>query len=492
MAPDGGTSLDTTAKSTVGLSYSTARPWSREIVLSLIQALDLLIIAVLGFGIYQIYLHPEVAHNLNYYLGGTVLAMLVASITFRWYRVYNPDLIFAGQLNFASLLAAWATTVGVLLALTFAFKMTETFSRVWVFSWVISCFASMLVARILVGHQVRRLVSQGRFADRTVIVGAGEQGQRLAAHLADNKGYAVNLLGFIDDRKNRVPDEAHGLSLLGSVSTLIDMIRRDQVDLVLIALPWNAESRLNQLFNRLATTPVRIRLAPDLAGFVFPNRTYSRVGEVPMLHLSDLPIAGWSHVTKTAEDRVLAALFLTLLSPLMLLIALLIKLDSRGPVFFKQNRHGFNNTLFECWKFRTMRHDMADHKGEQLTQRNAPRITRLGAFLRKSSLDELPQLINVLRGDMSLVGPRPHAVSAKAAGRLYEEVIEAYAARHKVKPGITGWAQVNGWRGETDTVDKIKMRIEHDLFYIDNWSVAFDLWILLKTMIVVAKRDNAF
>ncbi len=176
----------------------------------------------------------------------------------------------------------------------------------------------------------------------------------------------------------------------------------------------------------------------------------------------------------------------------MLLIALAIKLDSRGPVVFNQRRQGFNNEMFEVWKFRTMYEDMEDADCDVQTTKDDPRVTPVGWFLRKSSLDELPQLINVLRGDMSLVGPRPHAVATKAEGRLFNEVVDRYVSRHRVKPGITGWAQVNGWRGETDTIEKIQKRVEHDLYYIDNWSVWLDLTILFKTIAVLVKDENAY
>ena len=174
------------------------------------------------------------------------------------------------------------------------------------------------------------------------------------------------------------------------------------------------------------------------------------------------------------------------------MVALAIKLDSPGPVFFRQKRFGFNEDLFNCWKFRTMQQHRADANGEVLTRRDDDRITRVGRFLRRTSIDELPQLFNVLKGEMSLVGPRPHATSAKAAGRLYTEAVEVYAARHRVKPGITGWAQVNGWRGETDTLEKIERRVEYDLFYIENWSLSLDLKILLRTAMVVVGDREAF
>jgi exopolysaccharide biosynthesis polyprenyl glycosylphosphotransferase len=196
----------------------------------------------------------------------------------------------------------------------------------------------------------------------------------------------------------------------------------------------------------------------------------------------DRPLRDWRRIAKEIEDRVLAAAILTLISPLMLVIACLIKLDSPGPVFFRQKRYGFNNELIEVLKFRTMYDEARDDNAEQLTRRNDPRVTRLGAFLRRTSIDELPQFFNVLRGEMSIVGPRPHALAAKAGLLLYQDAVGHYDARHRMKPGITGWAQVNGWRGETDTIEQIRRRVEHDLYYIENWSIRLDLAIILRTI----------
>src|SRR5690606_25777765 len=204
------------------------------------------------------------------------------------------------------------------------------------------------------------------------------------------------------------------------------------------------------------------------------------------------PLGAWDTLIKTLEDRILAALAILALSPVMALVALAVKLDSRGPVLFKQRRYGFNNELIEVYKFRSMYVDKTDHNAEKLVTRSDPRVTRVGRFIRKTSLDELPQLFNVLKGDLSLVGPRPHPTMAKAADKLYGEVVDGYFARHKVKPGITGWAQINGWRGETDTPEKIQRRVEHDLYYIENWSVMFDLYILAMTPISLLNTRNAY
>jgi exopolysaccharide biosynthesis polyprenyl glycosylphosphotransferase len=211
-----------------------------------------------------------------------------------------------------------------------------------------------------------------------------------------------------------------------------------------------------------------------------------------VLDIFDKPIADWNRVAKSIFDRVVGGLGLLAATPLMAGIALAVKLDSPGPIFFRQRRYGFNNEPIEIWKFRSLFHDKADQTAQTLVKPGDSRVTRVGRFIRKTSLDELPQLFNVVfAGNLSLVGPRPHAFNAKADDRLYEEAVDGYFARHRVKPGITGWAQINGWRGDTDTQEKIRQRIEHDLYYIENWSLLFDTYIVLRTPFALIKAENA-
>jgi exopolysaccharide biosynthesis polyprenyl glycosylphosphotransferase len=239
--------------------------------------------------------------------------------------------------------------------------------------------------------------------------------------------------------------------------------------------------------------PVDIRLAAHSNTLRFRPRAYSYIGNVPVIDVLDKPITDWDVVTKNLFDRIIGGLILIAAAPVMLAAAIAIKLDSRGPVLFKQKRYGFNNELIEVYKFRSMYADKCDATASVLVKSGDARVTRVGAFLRKSSIDELPQLFNVVfKGSLSLVGPRPHAIHAKAEDRLYDEAVDGYFARHRVKPGITGWAQVNGWRGETDTQEKIQRRVEHDLYYIENWSVLFDLYILGRTPLAVLYTKNAY
>ncbi len=341
---------------------------------------------------------------------------------------------------------------------------------------------------------VRRWTREGRLTRRTAIVGGGALGEALACALASQRDSDVRLVGLFDDRgDDRSPQSIAGLRKLGTVDDLVEFARRTRIDLVIFSLPISAEGRILQMLKKLWVLPVDIRLSAHSNKLHFRPRSYSYLGNVPVLDVLDQPITDWDVVMKWLFDKVVGTLALIALSPVMALIAIAIKLDSRGPVLFKQKRYGFNNELIEVYKFRSMYADKADASASQLVTKGDPRVTRIGRIIRKASLDELPQLFNVvLVGNLSLVGPRPHAVNAKAEEQRYDEAVDGYFARHRVKPGITGWAQINGWRGETDTHEKIQRRVEHDLYYIENWSVLFDLYILAKTPVALLKAENAY
>jgi exopolysaccharide biosynthesis polyprenyl glycosylphosphotransferase len=260
---------------------------------------------------------------------------------------------------------------------------------------------------------------------------------------------------------------------------------------VIFTLPWAAEERLLRLQTILADYPVDLRLAPDLAAYHGGSEDGLEAGKLRLLRLADRPMRGWAGAAKTVEDYVLALGALAVAAVPMALIALAIRLDSPGPVLFRQRRTGFNGRDFFVFKFRTMYHEHADYEVQRQVQEGDPRVTRVGAILRRTSLDELPQIFNVLRGEMSFIGPRPHAPGTRAGGKLFEEVTDRYAARHRVKPGLTGLAQVRGYRGQTDTEEKLLLRVESDLEYIEKWSLWLDFVILLRTLLAVARMQNA-
>jgi Undecaprenyl-phosphate glucose phosphotransferase len=423
-------------------------------------------------------------------LGGSLLFVLLVQLA----NGYAIAALRRTGPQFGRVVVAW---LGVFVLLTVAAFLTKTgheYSRVWFAVWFVTGLGAIVAFRVGAASLVRRWTRDGMLERRAVIVGGGEHAEALIRALHDEPDSDIRICGIFDDRKDdRSPRLVAGCQKLGTVAELVEFGRTARVDLLIVSLPITAESRVLELLRQLWVLPVDIRLSAHTNRLRFRPRTYSFVGKVPFLDVVDKPIADWDVVAKWLVDRVLGAFLLLLAAPVMAFVALAIKLDSKGPVLFRQKRYGFNNELIEVFKFRSMYADQSDANAMKLVTRDDPRVTPVGRFIRKASLDELPQLFNVVfKGNLSLVGPRPHAVQAKASNRLYDEVVDGYFARHRVKPGITGWAQVNGWRGETDTEAKIQQRVEHDLYYIENWSVLFDLSIILMTPFRMMSAENAY
>jgi Undecaprenyl-phosphate glucose phosphotransferase len=377
---------------------------------------------------------------------------------------------------------------------SFFAKSGDQFSRAWLGSfYVLGLFALIAFRRVLF-LLVRRWTREGRLDRRTVVVGADANGESLIRSLAAQRDSDVHVVGVFDDRGDeRSAASCGGVPKLGSVNDLVAFARTTRVDLVIFSLPISAESRLLQMLKKLWVLPVDIRLSAHSNKLHFRPRSYSYIGAVPVLDIFDKPIADWDVVMKWLFDKIVGSLALICAAPIMLMVAIAVKLDSKGPVLFKQKRYGFNNESIDIYKFRSMYADQADLTASKLVTKGDPRVTRVGRFIRKTSFDELPQLFNVVfTGSLSLVGPRPHAVHAKAENRLYDEAVDGYFARHRVKPGITGWAQIHGWRGETDSQEKIQRRVEHDLYYIENWSILLDLYIVAQTPFALIRSENAY
>lgn len=467
-------------------------------------------------GLLAYWIHPQLSDLGPTYKSTIALVTLVSALLLTRMGAYELNYVFARRPRLRRQFAAIGATVIGVVVIAFMLKISNHFSRLWIGTWLLYSAGLLTMTRITFSWLAAGWVRDARLALRTVVIGTGEHGIRLAQHFKECDDLRTQIIGLADDRlaigsagermadlpapsggagedATYAPPEAiAGYPFLGTVEHVVRMIRRGEVDQVVIALPWAARDRIMALISQLTLTPVHIRLAPELLRFDFLNRGAVHVGGLPLLKVFDRPISGDHAVIKSAEDRILGTLLLCALAPLLALIALAIKLDSPGPVFFRQTRLGFNQNRIRVWKFRTMHHHMCDDLATRLTEREDPRVTRVGRFLRRTSLDELPQLLNVMAGEMSLVGPRPHALAAKAGDQLYEEVVGNYAARHRVKPGLTGWAQVNGWRGETDVPYKLTRRVEHDLYYIDHWSVWLDLKILVRTVAVVLSAKNAY
>ena len=359
--------------------------------------------------------------------------------------------------------------------------------------WLLLAATASIVFRSAYGRLCRRWHKNGQLARRAALIGGGPAAEEVLAGLKSHLETEIAVVGIFDDRDDaRSPPSVAGCTKLGTVETLLDFARRVRLDVLLVTLPVSAEGRVIELLRKLSVLPVDIRLSAHAQQLRYRPRAYSNIGSVPFLDLFDKPIAGWNAVLKAAEDRFLAAFAIIFLAPLMAAIWLAVRLDSKGPAIFKQKRYGFNNELIEVYKFRSMYADRGDPDARQLTIRGDPRVTRVGRFIRRASLDELPQLFNVLKGELSMVGPRPQAPMAGVNNTVYADIVEEYFARTRVKPGITGWAQVNGWRGNTDTPEKIKRRVEFDLYYIENWSLLFDLYILALTPLSLLDTENAY
>lgn len=363
----------------------------------------------------------------------------------------------------------------------------------WLTAWIVLTATHLIVTRGTVALWAQPLERMGRFRKRIAIVGGGKAAEDAIHALESSANLDIDIVGLFDDRfDDRSPQSIRAHRKLGKIGELAQYARQNRIDLIIVAIPLSAEARLLQILKRLWELPIDIRISGQASRLKLSPRAYTHLGNLPLLSVFDRPLTGWSSFLKSALDRSLAAILIVLLSPVLLATALAVRLDSKGPILFKQRRYGFNNELIEIYKFRSMYVDRADADAARLVSKEDPRVTPVGRIIRKTSLDELPQLFNVLSGQLSLVGPRPHATQAKAQEALYEQVVDGYFARHRVKPGITGWAQINGWRGETDTREKIEQRVLHDLDYIDHWSLGFDIYILLKTPLALLKTQNAY
>jgi len=467
--------------------------YSPAIVSGVARFVEFALVMLAGLVVYEFYLADTLLLDSAYWLATAGTAALT-TLVFQAIGVYSVQAFRSFFIYALRLVAGWSLVFLFLLAAVFFAKVGEDFSRVWLVGWFAFGLGLLLVERVTLGFLISALTRSGRFDRRTAIVGGGDLAESMIRALNVQTDTGIQLVGIFDDRaEDRSPDIVSGYPKLGSVDDLVEYARRTSLDLIVFTLPISAETRLLQILAKLWVLPIDIRLSAHSSKLRLRPRAYSYIGTVPLLDLFDKPIADWDLVLKWLFDKIVGSLMLLVLSPVMMAIAVAVKLDSRGPILFRQKRFGFNNELIEVFKFRSMYIDQADENAAKLVTRDDPRVTRVGRFIRKTSLDELPQLFNVVfKGNLSLVGPRPHALHAKAEDRLYDQVVDGYFARHKVKPGITGWAQVNGWRGETNTSEKIQRRVEHDLYYIENWSVFFDLYILALTPFALLKSENAY
>jgi putative colanic acid biosynthesis UDP-glucose lipid carrier transferase len=405
------------------------------------------------------------------------------------------SLTFPGSANLSRSLPSMVRHVALgwlaVSALLFVFGYVTTYLRYFedelLLTWWWAAPASQVCAHTVLRLAAPRLLeAQGE--RRAVIAGLNEQGLELASRLASDPYSSVAVVGYFDDRSSERINPRAEHKVLGQIATLPAFVRQHHIDVIYISLPMASQPRILALLDDLRDTTVSIYFVPDIFVTDLIQGRMDHVGGLPVVAVCESPFTGMSGIVKRGSDFVLALLIIALLSPLFLATALAVRLSSPGPVIFRQRRYGLDGNEIVVYKFRTM---TVTEDGASIAQatRDDPRLTRVGALLRKTSLDELPQFLNVLQGRMSIVGPRPHAV---AHNEMYRKLIKGYMLRHKVRPGITGWAQVNGYRGETETLDKMKARIDYDLEYLRNWSLRLDLYIIARTLWVVLKGDHAY
>ena len=476
------------------VSNQKVRPaYSPIVIAGGVRVADFLLLTFIGIALYLGYVARTDGFSWGY-VAAIVTITAAAVICFQASDIYQVQ-VFRGQLRqMTRMVSSWTFVFLLFIGASFFAKLGDAVSRVWLSGFFLVGLAALIAERVALRGLVRRWAREGRLDRRTIVVGSDESGKKLIELLNAQDDSDLGILGVFDDRNDaRAQDTCAGSPKLGKVDDIVEFARRTRIDLVLFALPISAETRILEMLKKLWVLPVDIRLSAHNNKLRFRPRAYSYLGKVPTLDVFEAPITDWDQVMKWLFDRFAGTLILLLVSPIMALVALAIKLDSPGPVLFRQKRFGFNNERIDVFKFRSLYHDQADPLATKVVTKNDKRVTRVGRFIRKTSLDELPQLFNVVfKNNLSLVGPRPHAVHGKLQNRLFDEAVDGYFARHRVKPGITGWAQINGWRGEVDSEEKIQKRVEFDLYYIENWSVLFDLYILLKTPLALMKTEHAY
>jgi Undecaprenyl-phosphate glucose phosphotransferase len=459
---------------------------SHTLVRGLLRAADVLV--VVASAIIAYWLRHDTLVMPFYYQAAIVLAAVLTVNFTQIAGVYRFSVLEHVPSQILHALAAWAGVFVTLLIMAYFTQTSDWFSRAWVVMWLALAISGFIAIRLVALLQLWRLKLRGELSTQVAIVGARELGRAVIRQLREDQVEDVRIVGVFDD-VGPLPTEIEGCPVRGNTDDLIELARHQRIDEVILAMVDRSEAEIEHVIAKLRPLPLNTKLCAHSLRLNLPVHGFTSFAGLPLLHVFERPLSGWGGVWKTLEDRLLGAVILILMLPLMCFCALMIKLDSAGPVLFRQKRYGFNNDEITVFKFRTMAHDPAPDPNVPQARRNDPRITRIGAFLRRTSLDELPQLFNVLRGEMSLVGPRPHAV---AHNEHYAEIIDGYLGRHRVKPGITGWAQVNGLRGETETPEKMRMRVQYDLFYIDNWSLLFDLKILVMTSFLGFVHRNAY
>jgi putative colanic acid biosynthesis UDP-glucose lipid carrier transferase len=413
-----------------------------------------------------------------------VVCMLVLALTFPGRNRFRDSLLGAA----VDIASSWLVLLGILALCAVATQMQADFHRDVVLTWVLATPILQWLATTLGKYVLARKAARPELRRLAVVVGASALGTKVARALQESDDIGVEFVGYFDDRLDERIDPEAQAKVLGNLGDIANYVVRHGVRDVYITLPLGSQPRIVDLLEQLQGTTASLFFVPDVFGISIIQGRLEDMNGIPVVGICETPFTGTNELAKRVSDLVLATLILMGISPLMLFIACGVKLSSPGPVIFRQRRNGLDGSEIVVYKFRTMTTQDDGPEVRQAT-RNDPRVTRFGAFLRRNSLDELPQFFNVIQGTMSIVGPRPHAVTHN---EQYRQIIKAYMVRHKVKPGITGWAQVNGHRGETDTIEKMRARVEYDLEYLRNWSIGLDLRIIASTIRLVFFDGHAY
>ena len=455
---------------------------------TLLSVTQWLIAPVLTVGTFIVILYYSGILLEDHYLAMAVIIFLLSLIILKESDLFESTNSADAQAQGSNLLIYWAVMIFAIILIGYLTGTTDLFDVTVLYTWAVVTPVLIIVTNFIFRQLLLLSLKSEENQRKVVIVGANEGSHKLANNIINNLAYGLKLTGYFDDRPEERTDTPMGAPYLGAMNKLPDYVKKNGIDLIYITIPVSHQQRVLDLLDKLHDTTASIYFTPDIFVYELIQARMDNIGDMPLVALCETPFSGLNGVLKRLSDVLFSVFILVLISPILLIIALAVKLTSPGPALFAQKRYGLDGDEIVVYKFRSM--TVCDD-GDEIKQatRNDARVTKLGAILRKYSLDELPQFINVLQGRMSIVGPRPHAV---AHNEMYRGMIKGYMMRHKVKPGITGWAQVNGYRGETDTVEKMQKRIEYDLDYLRNWSLGLDAIIILNTVVTVFKTDDTY
>lgn len=455
---------------------------------TLLSVTQWLIAPALTFGSFVVILYYSNIPLDQHYLAMAIIVFLLSLLILEETDLFESTCSADINAQSSNLLIYWGLMIFTLVALGFITDTTDLFDVNVLYIWALLTPVLLIISNIILRALLLLSLKSADNQRKVIIVGANKESHKLADNIIENLAYGLKLKGYFDDRLEDRTGIKMPVPFLGKLDNLPDYVKKRGIDLIYVTLPIGHLERVLDLLDKLHDTTASIYFTPDIFVYDLIQARMDNIGDIPLIALCETPFSGLNAVIKRLSDIVFASFILILISPVLLIITLAVKLDSPGSVLFAQKRYGLDGHEIVVYKFRSM---TVCEDGDNIMQatRNDTRITKLGAFLRKYSLDELPQFINVLQGRMSIVGPRPHAV---AHNELYRGMIKGYMIRHKVKPGITGWAQVNGCRGETDKVEKMQQRIEYDLDYLRNWSLGLDTKIILNTVITVFQTENTY